>query len=315
VAIRSRATRRSGPWQHAAMAIPTALVGMSVEALEHRIDERWTMAYAASLDDHRPEYFDTTRPDGVVAHPLFSVCPEWPVIVSSRSLSEKLGIPLSEVITSVHATHDVVVHRLIEPGDVLTTSLEIVGLVDKKPGAMSSTRLETVDAEGEPVATTTQAGIYLGVPVDGDDVPDPDPPLPVAGAERVGEPTEVRVDVAAGAAHTYTECARIWNPIHTDKAVALDAGLPDLILHGTANLAHGVSAVVDHAAGGRPDLVRRISCRFAAMVLMPSTLTVRMWPANDTGDGAATVPFEVVNQTGDPAVANGLIVVAEPPER
>ena len=90
------------------------------------------------------------------------------------------------------------------------------------------------------------------------------------------------MEIAAGAAHTYTECARIWNPIHTDKAVALEAGLPDLILHGTANLAHGVSAVVDHAADGRPELVRRIQCRFAAMVLMPSTLTVRIWPANDT---------------------------------
>src|SRR6266581_3658401 len=28
------------------------------------------------------------------------------------------------------------------------------------------------------------------------------------------------VAVAANAAHVYTECARIWNPIHTDDAVA-----------------------------------------------------------------------------------------------
>lgn len=297
------------------MAIPTALVGMRVESLEHRIDERWTMAYAAALDDHRPDYVDTTRPEGVVAHPLFSVCPEWPVIVSSRSLSEQLGIPRSEVITSVHATHDVLIDRLIRPGDVLTTSLQMVGLEQKKPGAMSSTRLRTVDANGQPVATTTQAGIYLGVPVDGDDLPDPDPPAPIEGTDRVGDPTEVPVALAAGAAHTYTECARIWNPIHTDKAVALDAGLPDLILHGTANLAHGVSAIVDNSAGGRPELVRRISCRFAAMVLMPSTLTVRIWPANDTGGGSRTVPFEVLNASGDPAVANGLVVLGEPPNQ
>ena len=293
------------------MAIPTALVGMSVDALEHRVDERWTMAYAAALGDHRPEYFDTTRPDGIVAHPLFAVCPEWPVIVSSRSLSEELGIPHREVITSVHATHDVVVHRLVRPGDVLTTSLEIVGLVDKKPGAMSSTRLRTVDADGQPVATTTQAGIYLGVPADGDAAPDPDPPPPIDGDARAGEPIEVAVHVAAGAAHTYTECARIWNPIHTDKAVALQAGLEDIILHGTANLAHGVSAVVEHVAGD-PRLVRRIACRFAAMVLMPSTLTVRIWSANHTDDGRRTVPFDVLNEAGDPAVANGLIVLGDP---
>lgn len=285
---------------------------MSVEPLEHRVDERWTMAYAASLDDYRAAYHDTTQAGGVVAHPMFSVCPEWPVIVSSRSLSEDLGIPREEVITSVHATHDVEIHRLVRPGDVLTTSLETVGLVNKQPGAMSSLRLVTTDAAGEPVATTTQAGIYLGVPVDGDDIPDAGAPDPIDGAERTGEPAEYRVPVSAGAAHVYTECARIWNPIHTDKAVAIDAGLPDLILHGTANLAHGVTAVIDARADGRPELVRRISCRFAAMVLMPSTLTVRVWPANETGDGRRTVPFEVLNGEGAPAVKDGLVVLGEP---
>jgi hypothetical protein len=107
---------------------------------------------------------------------------------------------------------------------------------------MSLTRLETVDASGIPVATTTQAGIYLGVPTDGDDQPDPEPPAPIEGSERRGQPADSTVDVSAGAAHTYTECARIWNPIHTDRAVARRAGLPDIILHGTANLAHGVTA-------------------------------------------------------------------------
>ncbi len=291
------------------MAIPTTLVGTGVDPVEHAVDTRWTMAYAAALDDHRPCYHDTTAPGGVVAHPLFAVCVEWPVIVSSRRLSEEAGVDPAEVITSVHATHDVVVHRLVRPGDVLRTSLENVGLVDIRPGAKSTTRLRTVDADGAPVATTTQDGIYLGVPALGTDRPDPDPPPPVPGPERRGDPIEVAVPVAAGAAHTYTECARIWNPIHTDRAVALAAGLPDIILHGTANLAHGVTAVVDRRAGGDPALVRRIACRFAAMVTMPSTLTVRIWDANANDDGTRTVPFEVVNADGDPAVRDGLVVL------
>jgi len=190
--------------------------------------------------------------------------------------------------------------------------LEVVGLINKRPGAMSSTRLRTVDASGAPVATTTQAGIYLGVPAEGDDLPDPDAPPPIQGSERNGDPLEIPVDLAAGAAHTYTECARIWNPIHTDRAVAIAAGLPDIILHGTANLAHGVSAAVEHRADGRPELVRRISCRFAAMVLLPSTVTVRLWDVNDTGDGRCTVPFEVLNAEGAPAVKDGLVVLGEP---
>ena len=294
------------------MAIPTALAGLTVAPMTHQVDVRWTMAYAAGLGDHRPEYMDTLRPEGVVAHPLFAVCPEWPVIVSSRGASEERGVSPDEVITSVHAGHDVTIHRLIRPGDVLTTSLEVVGLVTRPPGAMSLTRLETVDGDGRPVASTTQSGIYLGVPADGEDHPDPAPPPPVEGAERRGEPVTATVALAAGAAHTYTECARIWNPIHTDRAVARRAGLPDIILHGTANLAHGITAVIDTRAGGRPELVRRVVCRFAAMVPMPSTLHIRVWPANDTGDGRSTVPFEVLNDAGAPAVKDGLVVLGPP---
>ena len=43
-----------------------------------------------------------------------------------------------------------------------------------------------------------------------------------------------RVEVPYHLGHVYTECARIWNPIHTDLAVARAAGLPGPILHGTA---------------------------------------------------------------------------------
>lgn len=293
------------------MAIPTTLAGTTVEPLVHHVDERWTMAYAASLGDTLPQYFDTAA-GNLVAHPLFTVCPEWPVLVAARRNSEAAGIPPSEVQTSVHATHDVVIHRLIQPGDVLTTSLTTTGLVNISPGAKSTSRLETVDGDGNPVSSTVQDGIYLGIPASGPDVPDPEPLPPIEGAERRGEPDEFQVALPAGAAHTYTECARIWNPIHTDRAVALAAGLPDIILHGTANLAHGVSAVVTHRADERPELVRRLSCRFAAMVALPSTITVRLWPPNETSAGRSTVPFEVLNDAGAPAVKDGLAVLGEP---
>ncbi len=293
------------------MAIPTSLLGLHVEPMQHQVDERWTMAYAASIRDQSPMYFDTTRAGGVVAHPVFAVCPEWPVIVSSRTASEAAGVSPAEVLTSVHATHDTVIHRLIRPGDTLTTSLEFVGLVAKKPGAMSTIRLRTVDGDGRPVATTTQNGIYLGCELDGDDVADPAPLEPIT-APRTGVAEERTIEILAGDAHTYTECARIWNPIHTDRAVALDAGLPDIILHGTANLAHGVSTVVDRRAGGDPRTVRRIVGRFAAMVRMPSIMTVRVWPEVALDDGTTAVPFEVLNGEGDPAVRDGIVVLGSP---
>lgn len=281
---------------------------MSVSDMTHDVDERWTMAYAAALDDYLPAYFDTTAEHGVVAHPLFAVCAEWPVIVASRTESLARGVSEAEVLTSVHATHDTTIHRLIRPGDQLRTSLEMVGMTQIKPGAKSTTRLTTVDQNGQAVATTTQDGIYLAQIADGPDHPDPSPPSPVV-VERVGTPIEVAVPISAGAAHTYTECARIWNPIHTDKAVALASGLPDIILHGTANLAHGVSAVIAHRADHRPDRVRRVIGRFAAMVRLPSQITVRLWEAVPSEEGLLAAPFEVINQDGAPAVKDGVVLL------
>ncbi len=291
------------------MPVPAALLEMDVAPVLHGVDERWIMAFAAALEDQSDRYFDTTQANGIVAHPLFAVCPEWQAIVASRSLSERRGMTREEVLTGVHATHDVIVHRLVRPGDRLETSLSIVAVTDISPGAKVTTRLTTVDADGRPVATTTQDAIYLGVPTDGVDHPDPSPPPDVQDQERRGGPATTAIDLSAGAAHVYTECARIWNPIHTDRAVARAAGLPDIILHGTATLALGVSSVIEGYAGGNPELVRRISGRFAAMVELPSTITVALWPGNATADGCTTVPFEVRNEHGVAAVKDGLIVL------
>ncbi len=299
------------------MAIPTDMAGTTAGPMVHDVDERWVMAYAASIDDLSPRYLDTTGDTGLVAHPVFPVCVEWPVIVAARTGYDRFGVSPAEVSTGVHATHDLTIHRAIRPGDQLSTSLETAGVVGIRPGAKVTTRLRTVDAHGAPVATTTQDGIHLGVPATGTDRPDPDPPPPIEGIDRTGTPEEYRVEIDGGRAHLYTECARIWNPIHTDKAVALAAGLPDIILHGTANLAYGVSAALATAKADPTD-VRRVRCRFRAMVLLPSSLTVRVWPAVVTpvdGVERTVVAFEVLNADGDPAVEDGVLVLGPEPDQ
>ncbi len=309
------------------MPVPTDMVGNTIGPITHEVDTRWTMSYSASLGDTDPCYLDTLRSQGVVAHPVFPVCVEWPVIVSGRDLAETWGITPDETRRSVHSSHDMVVHRLVRPGDTLSTSLTYAGVQQRKPGAYSSLRVETIDADGQPICTTYQGGIYLGVETSGQDRPDPDEPTPLweeLGALAQTPLADVTVPVAANAAHIYTEGARIWNPIHTDAAVAEKAGLPAIILHGTATLALGVSAVLRELAPGQPELVRRICGRFAAMVLMPSTLTVRIHdevelklPDNEiaseiAGEAAKAqraVRFQVLAEDGNPAVNQGVVVL------
>ncbi|MGZ0216519.1 MAG: MaoC/PaaZ C-terminal domain-containing protein, partial [Acidimicrobiales bacterium] len=111
-------------------------------------------------------------------------------------------------------------------------------------------------------------------------------------------------------AHTYTESARIWNPIHTDSKVAHSAGLPGIILHGTATLALGVSAVIKHVAHGEPERVRRIRGRMASMVLMPSTISVQILDSTPIADNTQmAVRFQVLTEDGQIAISAGLVII------
>ena len=295
------------------MPLASQLVGQSSEPLVQEIDARWTMAYAAGLGDTLPCYMDTRGPQGVVAHPLFPVCFEWPLVVAGRS-DDRLT-PM-ERMRAVHATHDLIIHRLVRSGDRLTTRLSIAGIECRTPGAYEVLRLDTTDAAGAPVCTTWMGVLYRGVEVEGPDRPAVDwPPLP-RGNVSAASHAEVRVPIAATAAHVYTECARIWNPIHTDAAFADAAGLPGIILHGTATLALAVSRVITAEAGNAPQRVSRITGRFDAMVRVPSEIIVRIRSREPTADGDV-VAFEVRNAAGEAdgaaegelAVRDGFVVL------
>src|SRR6185503_14112009 len=237
-------------------------------------DARWVMAYAAALGETGPDFLDTLRPGGLVVHPLFPVCYEWPPAVELRArlYSDALAAQ------SVHATHDLHLHRAPRAGDRLRTTARVVLAEPRRPGAYVVTRMETVDADGAPVSTTDYGSIFRGVDCGaGRRLADlPSPPDLAAAAGAAWDET---LTVAPELSHTYTECARIWNPIHTDRAVAVSAGLPGIILHGTATLALAVSRALRRAPAGQ--VPRRIVARFAGMVPLPSTLTV---------EGGGTIP-------------------------
>jgi len=52
--------------------------------------------------------------------------------------------------------------------------------------------------------------------------------------------------------------------------------------------------------------VARVAGRFTGMVAMPSTLTVRGYPAADGADGRR-VPFDALAADGRPAIRDGAI--------
>ena len=257
------------------MKISAAIVGQSTPIERVEIDKRWIMAYNAAL--------------GAVSatpHALFPVCYEWN---ATRALREATGLQALNA-RLVHAQHDLVIHRPAG-NETLATTARVVAAEQRRPGTFVTIRLEARGTAGDPVSTTDYGMLYRGVELEGASRALErleDPPRHASALKPVGE-----VAVAATAAHVYTECARIWNPIHTDPEYARQAGLPGIILHGTATLALSVSKLQYKA--------RRVRCRFAGMVLMPSTLIVH---ASRHGDALA---FETRNERGEAVIERGWI--------
>ncbi|MBI4011236.1 MAG: MaoC family dehydratase N-terminal domain-containing protein [Candidatus Rokubacteria bacterium] len=283
------------------MKLPPELAGRGVGPVVHEVDARWLMAFAAGLGETAPGYLDTTRPDGVLAHPLFPVCYEWPAALRLRA-----DLPDEVAVRGVHASHDVRLERLPRAGDRLATTARVTRVVPRAPGALVLTRFTTLDASDRVVSTTDYGTLYLGIECEAwGEAPAVGATPEIGDGVRWSEP----VPAPATLGHVYTECARIWNPIHTDRAVALAAGLPDVILHGTATLGLAVSAVVRREAGGDPRRVRRLAGRFGAMVRLPSTLTVEGLGTRDGGEGR-WVGFRVQTGEGRPAVRDGRVLLA-----
>src|SRR5262249_38609373 len=160
-------------------------------------------------------------------------------------------------------------------------------------------RNETVDAHGRPVTTTHYGSVYRDVGFEGAD----------AGEQSVGGTfdmpygaTRLPLAVPAWLAHAYSECSRIWNPLHTHVPLARSAGLPGIILHGTATLALAVSQVMRHAEVD-PRAVRRVRARFTGMVPLPSRLSVRVLEATD---GHAYL-FDVLGDDDAPVLSRGIL--------
>ena len=66
------------------------IVGQQTTPVEHEVDARWLMAYAAGIGDCSPSYMDTAS-GTVIGHPLFPVCLEWPVKIANSTLSVPQG--------------------------------------------------------------------------------------------------------------------------------------------------------------------------------------------------------------------------------
>jgi acyl dehydratase len=289
------------------MPIDTSLIGTAVGPNVEEVDARWVMAYAAGLGDMNDCYMDTRREGGIIAHPMFPVCVEWQIAGKLRA-KHRVTLSQVEAARGVHATQHMIFHRPIRPPMKLSTTASIEGIERRRPGPYEVVKYATVDEHGTPICTTYAGSIYREVAMNGDERPAATPAIPVRDASLRQSAVELTILIPANAAHVYTECAHIWNPIHTDAAVAAGAGLPAIMLHGTATLALAVSKIIATEVNNDAERVAEIYARFGAMVFMPSEVKLRI-VGREKIAGRPVIFFEAISAEGGYAVRDGAVVL------
>ena len=279
------------------MPIRSTAVGTETPPYDQDITTRRCLAYAAALGETDDVYFDDARPGGIIAHPAMAVSLEWPPSRDLR-LVPAFGATPDEHLRVVHAEQDTQFHTPIRPGDKLSARGHLISVERIKPGAKTVTKLILERDDGTPISTSFSTAIYRGVETDGADTvteapapwPEEAPPNPWA---------ETSIAVARELPHIYTECADIFSGIHTEREVALAAGLPDIILHGTCTWALAMSVIIDAYLDGQPEKLARFAGRFTGMVIPGTDIIVRH---GATPSGAQ---FEVIAADGSTAISKG----------
>ena len=239
---------------------------------------------------------------------MFPVCVEWQIAGKLRA-KHRVTLSQVEAARGVHATQHMIFHRPIRPPMKLSTTASIEGIERRRPGPYEVVKYATVDEHGTPICTTYAGSIYREVAMNGDERPAVTPSIPVSTERSSKSLAEFTIAIPANAAHIYTECAHIWNPIHTDAAVAAGAGLPAIMLHGTATLALAVAKIIATEVGNDPERVAEIYARFGAMVFMPSEVKLRI-VGREKIAGRPAIFFEAISAEGGYAVRDGAVVCA-----
>lgn len=281
------------------MTIDAAAAGRDAGALEAKATKRRLMAYAAGIGAEDHCYFDDEG--GVVGHPAFCVSLEWPV-VSGPAYLAAIGRSSDAPRGAVHVLQDSRFHKLIRADDRLRTRARIVQVRQTGAGVLVMSCVDTFEsATYSPVVTTWTAAMFLRDKLQGSPTTNEEPPALRNDADVTVASQRIAINTSPGLAHRYSECASIWNPIHTERSAARAIGLPDIVLHGTCTWALAGQALIHAAAAGEPRRLRRLAGRFKGVVIPGERLELEYGRESET-----VWQFAVRTPRGELAITHGV---------
>lgn len=247
------------------------LAGATWGPIRWDMTPRRALAYRAALAPEDAAGLDDAAPAGLFALPMQVVAPEWVLVLMAREHPGQ-SVTLDEGRRAVHAGQDSVFHRPIRAGDELEVTATLLGARASRAGVVSATRFETRDARtGELLVESLSTTVYRDVALTGAETAEVPSPAYAAPAE---DAAVVTIPTSPALPHIYSECAEIWNPIHTERQVALAAGLPGIIIHGTALWALVGLEASRLYAGGDTRRLTRLAARFTGQAFPGRPMTL-----------------------------------------
>ncbi|UYP44418.1 hypothetical protein NEF87_000703 [Candidatus Lokiarchaeum ossiferum] len=291
------------------MELDLKYVGTILKPYKTRVTWRQTTNYAASIKDSNPYYFDDEQKGGLVAHPLFPVVVNWPIIENISEFIIDQNFPQHFLARGVHYSEHIIVHRLIKPKDRLQIEGQIAAIKPHRAGSHFIGEFKATDRKGYRVFTEYTGIMLRGVKCSPEGAEISNLPTMPSYLDNKwqGKPEwveDIFIDLCLP--YVYDGCTNIVFPIHTSPKFAHSVKLPGNILQGTATLAIAVSSIINRESGGNPSNVKEIYCQFTGMVLPGTEIKLQVLK-KIVNENEITIYFNVVNHIEKKAISNGVL--------
>ncbi len=282
------------------MGLNRSLIGKQYPPQDYGVTAEATMRYARAYNEDNPWFFDTTRPGGIIAPPMFGVAMSWLPIILVMSDND-LG---ADLLRLLHAEQDMYFYRTTAPGDIVTSMVKILTIEERATGESLVAEVRCTNQRGELVQQMLFTGFIRGRGKRDrrTDEQSEEPPS--------GEPLLcVSQSIDADQTYRYAQASGDYNPIHVDENMAKMAGLPSIIVHGLCTMAFTSKVMIDHLCDHDPRRLKRLRACFSRPVFPGQMITTAIWPRPGR-DGLKVYAYETDNPDGKAVIKDGIVEVA-----
>jgi acyl dehydratase len=277
-----------------------AIVGIGLKPFNVIVTRREAANFAAAVDDGNPLYFEPDKNNRIIiTHPLLPVKYSWALVESPETFS-RIPLPPDFQRRLIHISEYLEFRHPLAAGEELTLKSSVVSILPHRLGCKMSIRIKYYNRGGELMLIEYTGALLTGARCKntGKEIEN----IPSTGiVDNQNLIIRKTLPVDRLAPYLYDGCTDIKSPIHTEKDFAVSAGLPDIILQGTAALARGVSAIINEYLSANPAKVKKISAKFLDFVVLPNLLKLRTADSVDN-----KIYFDILEQSGKIAVAGYL---------